>query len=69
MCIRDSLEDYGMGTEDIEYGPFQIKLGDLGGGYFDGGFVVGNAVAGISAVKGHDEAVAAVKGFAKLMLP
>lgn len=58
------LEEYGMSTEVIAHGGLEISLGDLGGGYFDGGFVIGDTVAGISAVRGKEEATAAIKAFA-----
>lgn len=61
------LEDYGMSTEDLSQGDIQIMIGDLGGGYYDGGFVVRSTVGGISAVQGEENAKMALIEFASLI--
>lgn len=61
------LDDYAMSTQDLSQGDIQIVLGDLGGGYYDGAFVVRDTVAGISAVEGEEEAKKALVNFAALI--
>lgn len=62
--FKGYLNDYAVSTEDLSQGDIQIMLGDLGGGYFDGGFVVRDTVAGVSAVKGEENARHALMTFA-----
>ena len=38
----------------------RVLGGDLGGGYFDGACQLGELIAGVTAVKGRDAAVAAM---------
>lgn len=64
---KEYLNDYATTTEDMSQGDIQIVIGDLGGGYYDGGFVVRATVGGISAVQGEQNAKQALVKFAALI--
>lgn len=54
------LEQYGDMTEPATIKGATIMFADVGGGYFDGACQIGDLIAGVTAVKGRDAAVAAM---------
>lgn len=59
------LKTYGTGPERLDLEGLNVLVGAIGGGYFDAVFVRGRYLAGVTNVAGHDEALRAVREFAK----
>lgn len=59
------LNAYGSGPERNEEEGMHVLVGGIGGGYFDAVFVRGRHLAGVTNVQGRDEALRAVREFAK----
>jgi hypothetical protein len=53
------LERYGDDVAAHDVDGTQVTVADLGGGYFDGVFQIGNVAAGVSAVEGAEATVKA----------